>query len=94
MNHEDTADEDGDSVLYFRHFNSWTSNADWTFHLPRGEQVQVVAVGSDFVAAATSLQVCLVKKKLAKFDLNNLTPLFLCLISLLIIPFICCWEIN
>ncbi|CAN8268394.1 unnamed protein product [Cochlearia groenlandica] len=42
------------SVLMYRPFKSWASNSEWTMRF-EGEEVKVVANGSDWVAAVTSL---------------------------------------
>ncbi|KAL1213187.1 Protein ENHANCER OF LHP1 1 [Cardamine amara subsp. amara] len=42
------------SVLMYRPFRSWASNSEWTMRF-EGEEVKVVATGSDWVAAVTSL---------------------------------------
>ncbi|VVB16977.1 unnamed protein product [Arabis nemorensis] len=42
------------SVLMYRPFNTWDSNSEWTMRF-EGEEVKVVANGSGWVAAVTSL---------------------------------------
>jgi chromosome transmission fidelity protein 4 len=48
------------SVVYYRPYDSWASQSDWTINLPAGESVQSVAAGGEgqdsmgSVVAATS----------------------------------------
>lgn len=42
------------STLMYRPFKQWASNSDWTVHMPEGEEILGVAVGSSWVAATTS----------------------------------------
>ena len=42
------------STLVYRPFESWASNSDWSLALPAGEEVECVAAGRTFSAAATS----------------------------------------
>ncbi|KAL6059444.1 WD repeat and HMG-box DNA binding-domain containing protein 1 [Balamuthia mandrillaris] len=40
----------------YRPFNSWAAKTEWTANLPFGEEVECIAVGSKWVAVATSRQ--------------------------------------
>ena len=44
------------SVVYFKPFQSWASNSDWTLTLPEGESATCVVLSSRFAAVATSNQ--------------------------------------
>ena len=44
------------SVVFYRAFDSWAANSDWTLHLPTPETALCVAVGAKFVAVATDRQ--------------------------------------
>ena len=42
------------STLFYKPFESWAHNADWTLTLSPGDQVETVAVGNHWCAASTS----------------------------------------
>ena len=44
------------SVVFYRAFESWAANSDWTLHLPSPETALCVAVGAKFVAVGTDRQ--------------------------------------
>ena len=44
------------SVVFYRAFDSWAANSDWTLHLPSPETALTVAVGAKFVAVGTDRQ--------------------------------------
>ena len=44
------------SVVFYRAFDSWAANSDWTLHLPSPETAVTVAVGAKFVAVGTDRQ--------------------------------------
>ena len=41
------------STLFYKPFESWAHNADWTLTLSPGDQVETVAVGNHWCAAST-----------------------------------------
>jgi chromosome transmission fidelity protein 4 len=42
------------SQVFYRPFDSWAPNSDWTVNLAKGEEATAIAVGATFVAVATS----------------------------------------
>ena len=48
--------EKSNSVVMFRPFDGWSSNDEWIFHLPIGEEVVCTALGDSWVACGTSKQ--------------------------------------
>eukprot|EP00803_Ostreobium_quekettii_P000122 evm.model.scf_11.1 EVM.evm.TU.scf_11.1 scf_11:136-8515(+) len=42
------------STIVYRHFNSWTTNSDWSVGLPEDDEAMCLAAGTAFVAVATS----------------------------------------
>lgn len=42
------------STVFYRPFDSWAANSDWTVSLRKGEAAAAVAIGNTFVAVATS----------------------------------------
>ncbi|RUP20388.1 hypothetical protein BC936DRAFT_139248 [Jimgerdemannia flammicorona] len=42
------------SVLFYRPYESWTSNSEWLVHLPPGEDVRAIALNEKTAIAATS----------------------------------------
>lgn len=42
------------SMLYYRPFDAWAPQSEWTQQMPEGESVECVAVGASWVAVATS----------------------------------------
>jgi chromosome transmission fidelity protein 4 len=65
------------SVLRYHAFDSWTSNR-WQCPLPQGESAQCVALGSDWIAVATSRDI------LRVFALSGLQKAVLCLPGLIV----------
>jgi chromosome transmission fidelity protein 4 len=47
-------DAENESTLYFRAYDSWTSDCEWQMKMPAGESILSIATGSSFVAAVTS----------------------------------------
>lgn len=46
--------EKSNSVVLFRPFSGWSSNDEWMFHLPVGEEVVCTGLGDSWVACGTS----------------------------------------
>jgi hypothetical protein len=44
------------STIFYKPFSTWAANADWTYHLDKGEEAAAVCVGAKFAAVATSKQ--------------------------------------
>ena len=42
------------STLFYKPFESWAHNSEWTMTLPAGDSVETVAVGNHWCAASTS----------------------------------------
>eukprot|EP00158_Paraphelidium_tribonemae_P007982 Partr_v1_DN28423_c2_g1_i1_m41107 putative WD repeat and HMG-box DNA binding protein 1 len=42
------------STLYYRPFETWVNNSDWTMYMPEDEEIVGIALSSTWVAAATS----------------------------------------
>lgn len=42
------------SVLFYKSFESWASSTDWTIYMPKGEDIQALAIGSKWIAVVTS----------------------------------------
>jgi chromosome transmission fidelity protein 4 len=43
-----------ESQIFFKPYESWTKNSDWTVQMPENETPKTIACGDDFIAVATS----------------------------------------
>jgi chromosome transmission fidelity protein 4 len=48
------AGETTPSTIFYRPFDAWAPQSDWTVTLPKGEEATCIAIGNTFVAVSTS----------------------------------------
>jgi chromosome transmission fidelity protein 4 len=63
------------STVFYRPFDAWAPQSDWTVTLPKGEEATCIAIGNTFVAVATS------KWLLRIFSFSGIQVTWPCLVS-------------